>query len=99
MTHNPRLTTHDYCIHWFRRDLRLDDNAALYHALKSGFKVMPIFIFDTEILDDLKQHNETQTLDRRVVFIHQQLQKIKDELNALASDLLVFYGKPADVWK
>ena len=92
-------STNYYSIHWFRRDLRLDDNAALFHALKSGFSVLPIFIFDTEILLDLKDDNETPTLDRRVVFIHQQLQKIKRELNALSSDLLVFYGKPADVWK
>ena len=34
-------------IHWFRRDLRLEDNAALYHALTSGKKVLPVFIFDT----------------------------------------------------
>ena len=92
-------STNYYSIHWFRRDLRLDDNAALYHALKSGFSVLPIFIFDTEILDDLKNENSTLTLDRRVVFIHQQLQKLKNELNVLGSDLLVFYGKPADVWK
>lgn len=70
-------STNYYSIHWFRRDLRLDDNAALFNALKSGFSVLPIFIFDTEILDDLKNENSTLTLDRRVVFIHQQLQKIK----------------------
>jgi len=38
-------------IFWFRRDLRLSDNAGLYHALKDGNPVLPVFIFDTSILD------------------------------------------------
>jgi len=91
--------TNDLCIHWFRRDLRLDDNAALYHALKSGLPVVPIFIFDTNILDELKEKGDELTHDKRVVFIHQELQRLKDELNALGSDLLVFYGKPSEIWK
>jgi len=98
MAHNSQLTTHDFCIHWFRRDLRLEDNAALYHALRSGCQVIPIFIFDTEILNDLKDENKPLTLDRRVVFIHKEIQKIKNELQSLGSDLLVFYGKPAEVF-
>ncbi len=55
MTHNSQLTTQNLSIHWFRRDLRLKDNAALYHALKSGLPVLPIFIFDSNILDELKE--------------------------------------------
>jgi deoxyribodipyrimidine photo-lyase len=51
---------------WFRRDLRLDDNAGLYHALRSGKPVQCVFIFDTEILEKLEDKN-----DLRVVFIHQ----------------------------
>ncbi len=39
---------------WFRRDLRLHDHAALYHALRSGYPVVPVFVFDTNILDDLE---------------------------------------------
>ncbi|HET8828667.1 MAG TPA: deoxyribodipyrimidine photo-lyase [Pelobium sp.] len=81
-------------IFWFRRDLRLDDNAALYHALKSGFKVLPLFIFDTEILDKLADRT-----DARVTFIHQQLSAIKNELEEKhGSSLLVLNGKPAEVW-
>ena len=38
---------------WFRRDLRIHDNAGLYHALKGEFPVVPIFIFDKIILDEL----------------------------------------------
>jgi deoxyribodipyrimidine photo-lyase len=71
-------------IFWFRRDLRLDDNCGLYHALSSGLKVLPIFIFDTAILNKL--HNKT---DGRVHFIHQELKKLKTELEKKASSLLV----------
>lgn len=80
-------------IHWFRRDLRLKDNAALYHALKSGKKVLPIFIFDRQILDKLQQR------DLRVVFIHQTLLTLKEELQSWGSDLQVFYGEAETVWK
>lgn len=86
-------------IHWFRRDLRLHDNAALYHALKSGLPVLPIFIFDTNILDELKDNDAELTEDKRVTFIHQEITRLKNELNALSSDLIVYYGKPIDVWK
>jgi deoxyribodipyrimidine photo-lyase len=55
-------------IFWFRRDLRLEDNAGLYHALKSGLKVLPLFIFDKNILDKLEDR-----IDARVSFIHQQI--------------------------
>jgi deoxyribodipyrimidine photo-lyase len=79
-------------IFWFRRDLRLDDNAGLYHALKSGHQVVPIFIFDKHILDELPQD------DARVTFIHQELTLMKDQLNAIGSDLHVFYGIPEIVW-
>lgn len=91
--------TYDLSVHWFRRDLRLDDNASLYHALRSGNNVLPIFIFDTEILDDLKHKNDELTLDRRVVFIHQEIERLKKELQELGSDLLVFYSKPIDVFQ
>ena len=99
MTHDARLTTHHLSIHWFRRDLRLQDNAALYHALKSGFPVLPIFIFDINILNELKDKDSVLTTDNRVAFIHQEITRLKNELQALGSDLLVFYGKPIDVWK
>ena len=56
-------------VFWFRRDLRLDDNAGLYHALKSGKSVLLIFIFDTNILDKLENK-----ADRRVTFIHAALE-------------------------
>lgn len=81
-----------FAIFWFRRDLRLEDNAGLYHALKSGYKVLPIFIFDKEILDALEDKQ-----DRRVVFIHQALQNLQHELQKLGSDIVVKYGTPADM--
>ncbi len=60
---------------WLRRDLRLFDNTALYHALKSELPVLVIFIFDTEILETLEDKS-----DRRVNFIYHQLQKINSRL-------------------
>ena len=80
-------------IFWFRRDLRLQDNAGLYHALKSGVSVLPIFIFDKHILDKLEDRT-----DKRVDFIHQTLQQLKQELVTLGSDLRVFYSTPDEVW-
>ena len=44
-------------IFWFRRDLRIDDNHALFRALKSGFDVLPIFIFDTDITNKLNKND------------------------------------------
>ena len=81
-------------VFWFRRDLRLHDNAALYHALKSGYPVLPLFIFDTNILEDL-----TDRSDARVGFIHQSLQEIRDTLLKQGSDMLVLKGNPESVWK
>ena len=81
-------------IFWFRRDLRLQDNAALYHALKSGNPVLPIFIFDRQILDKLDDKS-----DRRVAFIHAALQDIQTQLTEIGATLLVKYGNPTDIWK
>ena len=78
---------------WFRRDLRLDDNAALYHALKSGRPVVPVFIFDKSILDELEEK-----ADRRVAFIHAALADMQAQLTAAGSSLEVYYGFPADVY-
>lgn len=81
-------------IFWFRRDLRLADNAGLYHALRSGKPVLPIFIFDTDILDDLQNKS-----DKRVAFIRDALISIQKKLKELGSSLYVLHGKPADCFK
>ncbi len=80
-------------VFWFRRDLRLKDNAALYHALKSGKKVLPIFIFDTNILSKLEDKS-----DARVEFIHQELLKINQEIKQLGSGVKIIFGNPKEVW-
>jgi deoxyribodipyrimidine photo-lyase len=80
-------------IFWFRRDLRLQDNAGLYHALQSGHPVLPIFIFDSVILDQLENKK-----DRRVHFIHQCLENLNKELMKMGSALDTFYGKPEDIF-
>ncbi len=77
---------------WFRRDLRLEDNAGLYHALKSGKQVIPVFIFDKNILDDLEDK-----ADKRVQFIHLQITNIHQQLQGLGSSLVVKYGNPIQV--
>ncbi|NOS84171.1 MAG: deoxyribodipyrimidine photo-lyase [Ignavibacteria bacterium] len=81
-------------IFWFRRDLRLEDNTGLYHALQSRLPVLPLFIFDTEILDNLENK-----ADARIEFIHNALAEIDTELKKYNSSLLTLAGKPADVWK
>ncbi len=74
---------------WFRRDLRLTDNAALYHALRGNRPVLPIFIFDTNILDELEEK-----ADRRVAFIYDALQDMQEKLIATGSSLEVLYNTP-----
>jgi len=81
-------------VFWFRRDLRLQDNAGLFHALKENKEVVPIFIFDTTILDKLEDK-----ADRRVEFIHHSLSMMHQQLVELGSSLLVFHGDPIDVLK
>ena len=79
---------------WFRRDLRLEDNAGLYRALKGGHHVVPVFIFDTDILDGL-----TDKRDKRVIFIHRALHRIREQLKAYGSTLHVLYGTPLKCFK
>ena len=79
---------------WFRRDLRLEDNVGLYHALQSEHPVLPIFIFDTDILDKLESKH-----DRRVDYIHQALSAINVQLKASNSALITYHGKPLDIFK
>ncbi len=81
-------------IFWFRRDLRLDDNAGLYHALKSGLSILPIFIFDKDILNRLEDKD-----DARVTFIYQTVKELDASLQKLGSSLLVFYDTPENAWK
>jgi deoxyribodipyrimidine photo-lyase len=78
-------------IFWFRRDLRLDDNCGLFHALKSDKKILPIFIFDKDILRKLPKD------DARVTFLHQELENINNQLLKVNSELSVFYGKPLKI--
>jgi len=81
-------------IFWFRRDLRLEDNVGLHQALRSQFPVLPVFIFDQEILGRLDNKN-----DRRVDYFQQTLQSINETLKAHDSKLSTFYGKPLEVFK
>ena len=81
--------TQKIAVFWFRRDLRLNDNTGLFHALNSGFPVLPVFIFDTEILEKLNSKS-----DARVTFIHSQIGKIYDKLQKTGSSLKVFHDSP-----
>jgi deoxyribodipyrimidine photo-lyase len=80
-------------IFWFRRDLRLHDNTGLYHALKAGLPLLPVFIFDTEILEKLEDKN-----DARVMFLHDEINRIHESLRKIKSGFLVINGKPLDVF-
>ncbi|AUS06407.1 cryptochrome/photolyase family protein [Pseudotamlana carrageenivorans] len=80
-------------VFWFRRDLRLEDNTALHFALNSGNKVLPIFIFDEDIIEALPE------TDPRITFIYNSLKEIDLLLKSFGSSLLVLKGKPLNVWK
>ena len=76
---------------WFRRDLRLEDNHALYRALKSGYDVLPIFIYDSDITDKLKEN------DHRLKFISQAIKNINIELAKKKKKVYTFKGKPCNI--
>ncbi|WP_289644594.1 cryptochrome/photolyase family protein [Maribacter aestuarii] len=81
-------------IFWFRRDLRLDDNVGFLSALKGDYPVLPIFIFDTEILEKLPKD------DARVTFIFETLQEMRSQLQEdHDSSLAMFNGTPKSVFK
>lgn len=84
----------EIAVFWFRRDLRLHDNAGLFNALNAGLPVLPVFIFDKNILDKLEDRN-----DARVQFIHERLSAIHQELTNFGSSLLVLNGNPLEVWQ
>ncbi|MGM0409059.1 MAG: deoxyribodipyrimidine photo-lyase, partial [Bacteroidota bacterium] len=71
-------------IFWFRRDLRLHDNHGLFHALKNK-NVLPVFIFDKQILDTLDKN------DARITFIHKELEQLKIQIEKYGSTLIVLY--------
>lgn len=79
---------------WLRRDLRLHDQAALYHALRSPYPVLPLFIFDRYILSKLEDRD-----DARVTFLHHTLSQLQNELHQLGSSLLVKYATPVEAWQ
>lgn len=81
-------------IFWFRRDLRLDDNHGLFQALSQNDKVIPIFIFDEEILSKLADKN-----DKRVTFIYQELEKINEKLRKVESGIDLYFGKPKEIFE
>src|SRR5579862_9327960 len=80
-------------IFWFRRDLRLHDNAGLYHALKGPNPVLCLFIFDQNILNRLEDKD-----DARVTFIYQTIAELDRQLKKYGSPLLVKYDKAEDAW-
>ncbi|WP_252734533.1 cryptochrome/photolyase family protein [Arenibacter algicola] len=80
-------------IFWFRRDLRIEDNTALAEALGKDITVLPIFIYDRLILNELPED------DARVNFIRQTILKIKETLKNHGSDILCLDGEPVSIWK
>jgi len=78
---------------WHRRDLRTFDNAGLYKALKNEKDVQPIFIFDKNILEELPED------DQRVLFIYQEIEKLKKDYQKAGSDLWVYHGTPEKIFK
>ncbi len=84
----------EHSIFWFRRDFRLFDNAGLYEALKHSTSVLPLFIFDTEILAKVPSNE-----DKRVVFIHNAITKLQNQLQNIGSSMFVVHGSPLSVFE
>ncbi|MDD7884419.1 deoxyribodipyrimidine photo-lyase [Flavivirga sp. 57AJ16] len=80
-------------IFWFKRDLRIEDNHGLFKALTGAYPILPIFIFDINILDEL------ETNDPRVLFIYERLSFLNKILKNHSSSLYCKKGKPEDIWK
>ena len=81
-------------VFWFRRDLRLHDNHGLFQALKSGLPVLPVFIFDTEILGKLSSKS-----DARVSFIYTEIAKLKTALEKGGSSFRIFHSTPLEAFE
>jgi deoxyribodipyrimidine photo-lyase len=77
----------DTALIWFRRDLRVNDNAALYAALKAARRVHAVFVFDTDILEALPDR-----ADRRVEFIWHSVAALKAELEMHGGTLHLLHG-------
>ena len=82
-----------FSIFWFRRDLRLEDNIGLDAALSSGLKVIPIFIFDTDIINKLEQN------DLRIKVIHAALDKLNDAMLGNRCNVGMYLGNPKAVFE
>ena len=85
--HNPNLQyllRSKVSVFWFRRDFRIEDNTGLHAALKSKYPVLPLFIFDTAILNELNSKK-----DARVEFIHMHISRLQEELRAYQCHILI----------
>ena len=80
-------------IFWFRRDLRLHDNKALFHALQSEEKILPIFIFDIDILKKIPKD------DARISFIYSELKAMNTHLESFGTEIKMFHGNPKEVFR
>ncbi len=87
------MSVYPISVCWLRRDLRLSDNTALWHALKAGRPVMILFIFDKHILDRLESND-----DARVHFLHNTLLALHETLQQSGAGLCIMHGKPEEIW-
>ncbi len=85
------MTSAPRAIFWFRRDLRIEDNTGLYYALRQNIAVLPIFIFDTNILNKLEDKT-----DSRVNFIYREVQSLGAFFKSCGSNLMVLHGDPLE---
>ena len=80
-------------IFWFRRDLRLHDNKAFFHALQSEEKILPIFIFDIDILKKIPKN------DARISFIFSELSAMNTHLESFETEIKMFHGNPKEIFR
>jgi deoxyribodipyrimidine photo-lyase len=87
------MDNREVVIFWFRRDLRLEDNCGLWHALKTGYRVIPLFIFDPKILE------RTDETDARLAFINDSLESINRKLDKTGFQILTIHDSPVNAFK
>jgi deoxyribodipyrimidine photo-lyase len=90
---NDSSNLQDIVVFWFRRDLRLNDNVGLFQAFRSGYNVLPVFVFDSQILENLAPD------DKRVAFIHHSILRLNDELKEMGASLCVLHTDPLNAFE
>ncbi|MDA8692879.1 DASH family cryptochrome [Saprospiraceae bacterium] len=82
---------------WFRNDLRIHDNEALVDAINDNDEIIPLYIFDNRIFDDVTPHGFSKTGSHRLQFVVDSVTDLRKSLRSLGSELYVRVGIPEEI--